>query len=189
MWHIKKSFDFCYGHRVYTQNLDKEFAINDECVCRHLHGHQGRVTVSLVRIDSRLDRTGMVTDFRHLNWLKVFIDTYIDHKFIIDELDPIFGKLIDRKTVKFEPIEVEGKVVGYSVKSKTGDPHLDSLYNSFTVVRFVPTSENLAAWIAEIVNLKMKKLKVEVNFVEWQETPKSASVYSPMLNGFIDDMK
>ena len=45
------------------------------------------------------------------------------------------------------------------------------------IVDFVPTSENLSSWMAELVEIKMKKLGVTVQRVEWYETPKSRSVY------------
>ena len=34
---IDKQIDFCYVHRVWTQNLDAKFSIDDLCKCRHLH--------------------------------------------------------------------------------------------------------------------------------------------------------
>ena len=34
---IDKQIDFCFGHRVWTQNLDAKFSIDDLCKCRHLH--------------------------------------------------------------------------------------------------------------------------------------------------------
>ena len=45
------------------------------------------------------------------------------------------------------------------------------------VVDFVPTSERLSEWMAEIVNVKMIPLQVTVDHIDWWETPKSRSVY------------
>ena len=36
----------------------------------------------------------MVTDFKHLNWFKQFIDDVLDHKFVLDINDPLFSTLL-----------------------------------------------------------------------------------------------
>src|SRR5210317_2139559 len=95
-WKISKQFNFAYGHRVYTQKLDKEFALDRQCVCRHLHGHEAEVHVHLV--GDELDAQGMVTDFLHLSWLKKFFDDTVDHKFIIDRNDPLYDKIVGADT-------------------------------------------------------------------------------------------
>ena len=97
MWEISKEFDFCYGHRVWSQSLNVEFSLDSCLMCRHLHGHQGKV---IVYLKSDTLKSGMVTDFKHLNWFKKFLDDVIDHKFIIDINDPLFSTLlpnIDKK--------------------------------------------------------------------------------------------
>jgi 6-pyruvoyltetrahydropterin/6-carboxytetrahydropterin synthase len=33
MWKISKSFEFNYGHRIATQELNKEFALDQQCKC------------------------------------------------------------------------------------------------------------------------------------------------------------
>lgn len=156
MYVISKDFDFCYGHRVWSQRLDTKFAGNMQCQCRRLHGHQGKVKIHLMA--SHLEY-GMVTDFNHLNWLKKFIDDNIDHRFIIDRNDPLFNEMTN---------------LG---KGSLEDEHIE-YQESFYVVDFVPTSENLAKWMFDLVQEKMAPLGVTVAKVEWFETPKSRSVYS-----------
>jgi 6-pyruvoyltetrahydropterin/6-carboxytetrahydropterin synthase len=46
-------------------------------------------------------------------------------------------------------------------------------YEGMVVVDFVPTSENISAWILEIVRKKMSKIGVEATAIEFWETPKS----------------
>ena len=94
-WIIDKTFEFCYGHRVHTQTLNGEYAADLKCACRHLHGHEGKMQVFLTA--PKLDNTGMVTDFRHLEWLKKWINTYIDHQFIIDKNDPLYTKIVGER--------------------------------------------------------------------------------------------
>lgn len=97
-WEIDKSFSFCYGHRVWTQQLISDYceAGDTSCKCKHLHGHEGLVRVFLS--SNELER-GMVTDFKHLGWLKDFLDKNLDHKFILDLNDPWFANIINAQPV------------------------------------------------------------------------------------------
>jgi len=124
----------------------------------------------------------MVTDFRHLEWLKKWIDTYIDHQFIIDKHDPLYKQLIgDRALV---PVLVPGTeyFAGWNV-DLTGLEENTPEYEYFEgmfVVEFVPTSEKLSQWIADVVEAKMCKLGVSVHHIDWNETPKSRATYYRM---------
>ena len=51
------------------------------------------------------------------------------------------------------------------------------LYESYVVVDFVPTSENLSAWFLKIVQEKMNGLNIKVSKIEFLETPKSKSTF------------
>lgn len=174
MWQISKTFDFCYGHRVWAQELDINFSDTSACSCRHLHGHNGNITINLY--SEELNKIGMVTDFKHLGWFKRWLKGYIDHKFIIDNNDPLYKTLVhDKKTVD---LDFEGKKVAeiLSVEDEQ-EGFLKEYYESFVVVDFIPTSENLCKWICEIVSHKMSKLNVTVSSIELYETEKSKSVY------------
>lgn len=94
LWKIDKQFSFCYGHRVWSQQLEHEYCEKGDfnCKCRFLHGHEGLVHVFL---ESNVLERGMVTDFKHLGWLKNFLDDTIDHKFILDMNDPHFESIIN----------------------------------------------------------------------------------------------
>lgn len=172
-WKISKSFDFCYGHRVWSQTLDPEFAMDSCLKCRHLHGHQGKIVVYL---EAQKLKDGMVTDFKHLNWFKSFIDDVLDHKFIIDINDPLFSTLIPN-VKKENLINFED---GYKLIDLTDfkdEPLLIELYEGYVVVDFIPTSENLSEWFLQIVQKKMNKIGVKVSHVEFLETPKSKSTF------------
>ena len=180
-WIIDKTFEFCYGHRVWTQVLHGEYADDLKCACRHLHGHEGKMQVYLRSLDGKLDVTGMVTDFRHLEWLKKWINTYIDHQFVIDKNDPLYDRLVGKDT-PLVPVYVPGVdyVAGWHIDPEyyaTMAGHEYEMFEGFMVVDFVPTSENLSRWMAKLVDVKMKKLNVTVDHIDWWETPKSRSVY------------
>ena len=171
MWEISKEFDFCYGHRVWSQSLNTEFSLDGCLMCRHLHGHQGKV---IVYLKSDTLESGMVTDFKHLNWFKKFLDDVLDHKFIIDINDPLFKTLlpsIEKKDlISFEE--------GYKrVNLSDFKNEILELYESYIIVDFVPTSENISAWLLKIVQEKMKKIDIKVSKIEFLETPKSKSTF------------
>lgn len=176
-WIIDKTFEFCYGHRVHTQELNGEYAADLKCACRHLHGHEGKMQVFLTA--DGLDKTGMVTDFRHLEWLKKWINAYIDHQFIIDRNDPLYSQLIgDRVLVPVLVPDTE-YFAGWQVDLtgiEENTPEYEYL-EGFLIVEFVPTSEKLSQWMADMVEAKMCKLNVSVHHIDWWETPKSRSVY------------
>ena len=190
-WTIDKSFDWCYGHRVHNQELNVEFTGSEgACLaCRHLHGHQGKLKVMLE--GDHLER-GMVTDFKHLGWMKNFIDDVLDHKFIMDVNDPLLPheapEYMRTVYVSGDPTVPVRKELD-TAKCNTFDegywmPKLEFLpsdvpqavyekYEGMVFVDFVPTSENLSAWLLGIAQKKMAKMNVKVVAVEFWETPKS----------------
>lgn len=173
IWNISKEFDFCYGHRVWSQTLEKDFAIDTCLACRHLHGHQGKV---IVHLQSDSLTNGMVTDFNHLNWFKKFLDITLDHKFIIDINDPLFEIMLPHYKSKKELIlhPEAYKTVDFGL-IKNEPNHVLEMYESYVIVDFVPTSENLSAWLLKIVDKKMKTIGMSVSHLEFLETPKSKS--------------
>lgn len=170
-WEISKEFDFCYGHRVWSQTLNIDFSLDACLKCRHLHGHQGKV---IVYLESNELNNSMVTDFKHLNWFKAFLDDVLDHKFILDINDPLFSTLVPNikkeDLIKFDE--------GYFSINLTNFKNEElELYESYVVVDFVPTSENLSAWFLKIVQVKMNGLNIKVSKIEFLETPKSKSTF------------
>lgn len=176
---IDKTFEFCYGHRVHTQTLNGEYAADLKCACRHLHGHEGKMQVFLKSPTGTLDPTGMVTDFRHLEWLKKWINEYIDHQFILDKNDPLYAQLIGGRSLVPVLVPNTDKVAGWSIGLENVSPNTPEYeyFEGFLIVDFVPTSENLSSWMAELVEAKMTKLGVTVDRIDWWETPKSRSTF------------
>ena len=179
MYNITKDFDFCYCHRVYTQNLDKTLSCGAKNKCLALHGHNGIIRVTLG--NEILDDRGFVIDFNELNFVKKFIDDNLDHKFIIDMNDPIFS------VIACDPIREYYKDNCVSFKDnqyfKTIDltselpDNLRELAESFTIMDFIPTSENLSKWLFNIIDDKMKQFGIKIVSVQFFETPKSNSLY------------
>jgi len=172
-WEISKAFDFCYGHRVWSQTLKQEFSIDSCLQCRHLHGHQGKIVVYLS--SDRL-QSSMVTDFNHLNWFKQFIDDVIDHKFLIDINDPLFKTMLPHKKIRKNLIDMGDFLMPNLSLIQDKPKYIQEMYESFIIVDFVPTSEEISAWLLKIVQKKMDKIDIKATKIEYFETPKSKSV-------------
>jgi len=173
-WKISKEFDFCYGHRVWSQTLNTDFSLDGCLKCRHLHGHQGKI---LVYLEAKELKDGMVTDFKHLNWFKSFIDDVLDHKFILDINDPLFETLLPKVNKKNLVKFTEGYYLVDLTELQDEENYIIELYEGYVLVDFVPTSENLSAWFLKIVQEKMNDLGIKVSHVEFLETPKSKSTF------------
>jgi 6-pyruvoyltetrahydropterin/6-carboxytetrahydropterin synthase len=77
MFRVSREIDFCYGHRL----------LNYEGKCRHLHGHNGRVVLTLEA--ARLNGRGMVLDFHQIkDVISRWIDDHLDHRMLLCRDDP-----------------------------------------------------------------------------------------------------
>ncbi len=82
MYQVTKIIHFCYGHRL----------LNYDGMCRHPHGHNGRVEILLE--SEKLDSRGMVVDFSDISRVvKKWIDTTLDHRMILNEKDSMIEYL------------------------------------------------------------------------------------------------
>jgi len=174
-WVISKDFNFCYGHRVYTQELNAEYSLDTACKCRHLHGHEGLVRVSL---QAKQLHNGMVTDFKHLNWFKQWLNTELDHKFIMGLNDPLLYHEAPLATKDLLSRHEAGHFTLNPSSYYNCETALREKYEGMVFVDFVPTSENLAKWMFDYIEQKMSKINVKTLSVQFYETPKSQSIYT-----------
>ena len=197
-WTIDKQFDFCFGHRVWSQDLNTKYSLDGCLACRHLHGHQGKVKLFLAANELQ---KGMVTDFKHTNIFKKWLDDIMDHKFIIDINDPLFENLAGDilLTTDNNLPWYENLMVDYNSEYDYARPDLDHItdilsklnisdaqkqalfekYEGLIIVNFVPTSERLCQWWYEVANKMLNELGIDVVAVEYWETPKSHCRYQP----------
>ncbi len=83
MFRVTKDIHFCYGHRL----------LNYAGKCRHLHGHNGRASITLEA--ESLDALGMVVDFSEVKRvIGRWIDESLDHRMILHDADPIIPELL-----------------------------------------------------------------------------------------------
>jgi len=84
-YRVTKEIFFCYGHRL----------LNYDGKCRHLHGHNGKVVVTLQA--DRLDHLGMVVDFSEVKRrIGKWIDDHLDHRMLLHRDDPVIPDLAKR---------------------------------------------------------------------------------------------
>ena len=77
MFRVTRKIDFCYGHRL----------LDYEGKCRHLHGHNGRVLITIEA--ATLDQRGMVLDFGDIKRVvATWIDETLDHRMLLRKDDP-----------------------------------------------------------------------------------------------------
>ena len=196
-WVIDKSFDYCYGHRVWSQTLDPKYSLDSCLACRHLHGHQGKVKLFL---GANNLKHGMVTDFKHTNIFKKWLDDTLDHKFIIDMNDPLFEDLAgdlclsEKNKRTFDDLMVTvnteynfaipdlEQLMALNVWDELRDDQKQAIfekYEGIIIVDFIPTSVNICKFIYEVANKMLNGLGIDVVAVEYWETPKSHCRYQP----------
>ena len=82
MFAVSREIDFCYGHRL----------LNYDGKCRYLHGHNGRVIITLE--SETLCERGMVLDFSDIKRvISQWIDEHLDHRMILHRDDPVVSVL------------------------------------------------------------------------------------------------
>lgn len=198
MYEIDKQFDFSYGHRVFTQELDAELSNHSLSKCRWIHGHNGKLLIGL-QADT-LER-GMVTDFKNLECIKVLVDDVLDHKFIAGIEDPLFDELFNNSSDfiiwdeyglgHVDPLHISevcdstySEYYELSKSANVASEHERAIRDKLeglVVVDFVPTSENLCKMFADVANKRLAKLfdgRVKVSYVDFWETPKSHCRYT-----------
>ena len=115
----------------------------------------------------------MVTDFKNLNFMKEFVDNTLDHKFMIDINDPNFEiitgipKKLVAGTSNFEFL---------TDYIEATSPELQLHYESFVLVNFVPTSENICKYLKLYAQERIGDF-AKVVAVELWETKKSHCRY------------
>jgi len=172
-WTIDKEFSWEMGHRVWAQKLEHaELSISTECACKHLHGHSYTIKVFLT--SKMLDQSEMVTDFKNLNFMKQFVDEVLDHKFMIDINDPNFER-ITGTTKPGEYLHIRN-FTNLSNMRRSDDLDEATHINSFVLVNFVPTSENICKYLFEYAQEKLKDV-AKVEALELWETKKSHCRY------------
>ena len=185
-WIIDKVVgEFDYGHNVWVQSLDELLSCGSKPKCLHRHGHRGKVIAYLEADELSSASENMVIDFNDMKIMTKFIDNVLDHKYLIDILDPAnhdtFHHFWNKENNTFHEDVLELCDEGHwIIKEKLyinmDQPMIDK-YSSYVILPFVPTSENLSKWMYDVMTDKMSTTGVKVHKIEWYETPKSRATY------------
>lgn len=171
-WEIDKEFHFEMGHRVWAQQLKHaHLSLTTDCACKHLHGHSYAIKVHLGA--DELDESSMVTDFKNINFMKQFLDNNLDHKFMIDVNDPNFEIITGVKPLV---LDNAANFVNLGLICPAEQTETQLHRDSFVLVNFVPTSENICRYLKEYAQEQIGELAV-VTALELWETKKSHCRY------------
>lgn len=81
---VTRLIHFCYGHRL----------LDYAGKCRHPHGHNGVLEVTVTIEKRGLDRLGMVMDFEEIkSKVQRWVDAELDHKMLLNRRDPLVAIL------------------------------------------------------------------------------------------------
>jgi 6-pyruvoyltetrahydropterin/6-carboxytetrahydropterin synthase len=167
---------------VWDQELNKQFSGDTNKVCRFIHGHRAKV---IVYLKSGTLANGMVTDFKHLNWFKDFLNKSLDHRLHLYHEDPImdfFKQVFDLVDVGIVPANEEGDYdIFNSAKlfnREKDRPHIFEFIESIVMLKFNPTAENYACWFYHIIEKYMNPIpNVWISGVDFYETPNCFARY------------
>ena len=162
---IAKTYTIEYAHAIFNQMHTK---YNQECRCRNLHGHSGKIKVYIRAVRGELNQQGMVIDFNDLKPLKEYFDRF-DHHTIISVWD---GENLKR----FLDEEQQGDVLE---KLRCGTSPVTWPGAGLIVCDFIVSSENLA-WhfylkaieLLSTITAELRETdnRVEIVRVEFSET-------------------
>ena len=114
---------------------------------------------------------------KNLNFMKQFVDDVLDHKFMIDINDPNF-KLITGQDWPISQPTPFVNFTNFGSYNWIGLTDGEKLHiNSFVLVDFVPTSENICKYLFEYAQSRIGSIAT-VTAVELWETAKSHCRYT-----------
>lgn len=148
---VTRRLEFDYGHRV----------LRHESRCAHLHGHRGRIEITVKTANGELDDLGRVIDFGVIKQiLGKWINDNWDHNMLLNS-DDMLAQLWTGGKGEFKVEDI------YNLFNNK-PPYLFSKEN--------PTAENIAKQFWEIAHLHLPK-NIHPVRVRFYETPNNWADY------------
>lgn len=188
LYRIQKTFDWSMGHRVHNQQLNDVFSCGSSCKCKNLHGHSYSATISIM---AEKLHNNMVIDFTDLKFIKAWIDRHLDHKFLLDEEDPMLEGMglpskqgLKEATNRLSVYSEDCIAAAYDEHEEDEGIELVSLedhvtwLSSYVFMDGVPTSEEIAKLIYDYAVSELSTVdNYVVESVTVSESPSSAATY------------
>lgn len=147
--------DISCGHRV----------VGHEAKCRHLHGHNYRITFNCE--SEYLDRVGRVIDFTDIKTkLCMWVEDHWDHKFLVWENDDLVRRVS----------QLASDMAADNSKDRRDNA---TLQESLVWLPFNPTAENMAQYLVEVVGpLQLQGTGIRLVSCIVEETRKCSASFS-----------
>lgn len=147
---VETSHTICAAHRL----------LNHPGKCARIHGHNYKITYTLIRHNFDFMGDGMVLDFSEIKKnVCQYVDAIMDHKIILQETDPL--------------VQILANSLGE-----------EEFKNQVFIMNARPTAEVMAASILFNVQEQLNKLcdgKITVGSVKVEETPGNAATANNIL--------
>jgi 6-pyruvoyltetrahydropterin/6-carboxytetrahydropterin synthase len=170
MINIQKSYSFCYGHRVWNQELTN----NAVCKCVMMHGHTSKIDIKLTAPELLRN---MVVDFNELKPFKQWLDETLDHRFLMDIKDPLLDRWLMMLGLTLDGFQCFGDYWKVSTINPWWDDAMLEMADSLVLIEGVPTSERLVLLVEGVVEGFVKPFGCEVVSVRWWESETSFAEY------------
>ena len=150
MFKITKEFKFEYAHAL---------KLDYDSPCANVHGHSAVVKVTLY--STKLNKSGMVIDFKDLKFIQEYLDSNFDHRLILQ-----------KNNTKSEVVT-------------------KNLSVTITFINDNPTAENLAKLIGTYTSNNILRICEDIYCidVEFFETAKNSATYTTMRGEGDNDYK
>lgn len=175
MQRLSKKYEIAYGHRIMTQKLDEQWTSNTVCKCKRIHGHNAKITLNL-KTAKDPETEHYAIDFNHFEPFKKILEN-LDHKYIVFYKDYEFWNMFKVGPSIIEYFEKHNfEPLNFKQYREVQKPPVleflasENLLFDFYIVNFVPTSENLAAYLHKKAYKIFSKLPaffdIEIKFSE-----------------------
>lgn len=119
----------------------------------------------------------MILDFNYLSGFKRYLDDEFDHRFFIDQNDPLLAHLISIHCSLDDFISHNGFL---RCHKKFKEEFVQELFDSLVVVPFVPTAEELCKFFHQQVNRWLFEQRLTVHCIgcSFFETSTAVAIFS-----------